>query len=244
MPEPKHSNPPSQPPAPHGARSSNPLTEPKRGPLIPGEEKVKAALKEGDIGAIEEIGQRAKPVLFRIIQDTDEDFASRRFAADAVISLYGNNIRAYDRVLCLLLNENAVEAASLGDEAVIPAFNMLKNRKENPFLRGMAVDLLVSIDYGQDSRFTLSVVAAFSSLLSNEQEAPILRVKMAEEFPKLTKICDPAKMRLMRSALEKAAQGEDSCVASAAEDALAQINENSHTCIDDDNPTLRLEKKR
>lgn len=243
MPEPKHSDSPSQPPQSNGTRPSNPLTEPRRGSMLPGEEKVRAALRDGDPKAIEGLGPRAKPVLFRIIQDTDEDFAMRRFAADSIISLYGAGIRAYDRVLCLLLNEKCAEAASLGDDAAIPLLNILKNRKESLLLRGIAVEALVSIEYAPNSLFTLSVAAALSNLLANELEAPALRAKIADEMPRLAGFCDDAKIRMISSGLEKAARGEDSCVASAAEDALEMLGMNIRDCIDD-NPTLPVAPKK
>lgn len=244
MPEPKQTNFPSQPPPSNGTRPSNPLTEPRRGSAVPGEDRLRAALRDGDPKAIEEMGPRAKPVLFRMIQDTDEDFAMRRFAADSVISLYGTGIRSYDRVLCLLLNEKCAEAASLGDDAAIPLLNILKNRKENLFLRGIAVEALVSIEYGPDSLFTLSAAAALSNLLANDMEAPVLRAKIADEMPRLARFCDDAKIRMISSGLEKAAKGENSCVASAAEDALERINGNLGQGIDDDNPTLPVAPKK
>jgi len=241
MPEQKTSY--SPPPASPAARASTPLTEPRRGSVIPGEDKVRAALKDGDIKAIEEMGSRAKPALFKIMPAPEEDLLLRRFAADAVTSLYGNSIRVFDRILCLLLQDNVEEAASLGDDAVLQILGIVKNRKENTLLRNIAVEVLVSIPKSPESYSSLSVVAALSSLLANEQEIPVLRVKIADELPKLARICDTAKMKLIKSALDKAAKSENSSVACSAEDALAQIDENLRTSIDDDNPTLPVGKR-
>ncbi len=243
MPEPKQTNFPSQPPQSNGTRPPSPLAEPRRSSVLPGEEKVRAALKEGDLKSIEEMGSRAKPALFKIIQDQDEELLSRRFAADAAMSLYGNGMRAYDRLLCLLLQDKVQDAASRGDVAVLQVLGIVNNRKESTLLRNIAIEVVASINHGPESYSTLSVVAALSSLLANEQEVPVIRAKIADELPKLAKVCDPAKMKLMMSALEKAAKSEDSGVVSAAEDALVLIDENSRTCVDD-NPTLPVAPRK
>jgi hypothetical protein len=193
---------------------------------------------------MEEMGSRAKPVLFKIIQDSEEDLLSRRFAADAAASLYGNSIRSYDRILCLLLQDKVGEAVSIGDDAVIQVLGIAKNRKENTLLRSIAIEVLVSIPKSPESYSSLSVVAALSSLVASEQEVPVLRVKIADELPKLARICDAAKMKLIRSGLDKASNSQNSSVQFAAEEAIQLIENGSGGFVDDDNPTLRIPERR
>jgi hypothetical protein len=193
---------------------------------------------------MEEMGSRAKPVLFKIIQDSEEDLLSRRFAADAAASLYGNSIRSYDRILCLLLQDKVGEAVSIGDDAVIQVLGIAKNRKENTLLRSIAIEVLVSIPKSPESYSSLSVVAALSSLVASEQEVPVLRVKIADELPKLARICDAAKMKLIRSGLDKASNSQNSSVQVAAEEAIQLIDNGSGGFVDDDNPTLRISERK
>ena len=242
MPEPRQTNPSGRLPASPAAKPSSPLVENGQRISRPGEEKVRAALRAGNMEEIDGMGSRAKPMLFNIIQDREEDLAFRRMAADAATELY-ENIRLYDRILCFLLQDRVGDAAAFGKEAVDPVVGVLKNTKENPLLRSIAVEVLVSIKQDEKDNRILTVVGAFSSLLAKEQEVPTLRAKIADEIPRLAGICDAAKMRMIRSALERAANSQNSGVAFAAEEAILLLENGPNGCTDDESPTLRLSEK-
>lgn len=223
MPEPKQSTPRGQPPASSAIGKHSPLSEPRQGTAAPDVNALRAALREGNMAAISGMGPFARAALLTIVQSRDEELPMRIFASDAAIAIYWDGLIAHDRVLCLLLAGNLSQAACMGEDTVVPALGILKDCRESPFVRGMAAGLLFSINYPQDSLFMLSVVVALSNLLSNAQEPQVLRVRIAEEFPSLARFCDNAKIRMISSALERAANGEDSCVSSAAEDSLERM---------------------
>ncbi len=220
------------------------------------EDKVREALKAGDAKAIDGMGSRARATLFKMISDAEEDLLFRRMAADTAIELYEDSIRHHDRLICLLLQDRVADAASLKNvqvsDIVSNVLCVVKNPRENAILRSIAVDVLVYTQRDKASDSTFTVIMGLKSLLSNEGVIPVVRVKIAEELPKLLRICDDKKKEEIKSALERASKSESSSVAFAAEDAIDAIKaieqkeaeeKSSEECVDDQNPTLRLPRK-
>ena len=228
-------NPPRKSYPPLGAERAS-------GPLTSAEARIRAALKEGNPEAVSDMGSPAKPVLLRILENPKEELVLRVAAAESALEICGENITAYDRVLSLLLMGDADEVSSLGGDAVLPLVSIIKNGGEKPELRNLCVDALVSISLRpENGRTLLSVVAGFSSLVANEQEFPVLRANIAFGIVELYATCDNAKRRMMRSALEKAAESKNEKVGGFAADALELLEQKEPACAQDEGePTVRI----
>lgn len=243
MPEQKAGENP-RPSAPPPRRSYPPLAENVSIPPAQLEARVRAALKEGNADAVADMGSSAKPALFKILENQKEEHFLRLAAAESLLEICGDSMRAYELVLALVIKGDVQEISRLAADAVSPLLFVLKNGGEMLELRCLCVEALVSISLRRENSNTLlSTVARLSSLLANAREAAVLRANIAFALVDLHAVCDDAKCKMIRSSLESAAKSEDEKVSRLADHALELFTQKEiERALDEGEPTIRLPK--
>ncbi|MDD5096733.1 MAG: hypothetical protein PHY95_04440 [Candidatus ainarchaeum sp.] len=227
-----------------GTRATPPFATPRPSlPVIAGGDSVGKLLKEGDFEKLSSLGITARPALFRILVAPKEEWLVRLSCAEFILQIEGKT-REHERVMAFLVTGDIKGAASVGTSSVLTLTSIMKNRNEQMLLRNNAILALAFFAQGCRGReMDSAVVYAMSAVLSSKSESLPLRCNIAYAIVGVGALCEGAKLRMVESALRRAAGDENDTLKACAEDALQLLREKKRARApddDDDATTQRL----
>jgi hypothetical protein len=191
------------------------------------------------------LGAASRPALFRILNDTNEEFLLRLSSAEALMKMNSAAMRGQAKALCLLLTSPTPKIPELQKAGSFALMAVIKNKDEDVSLRSFAIEALAHLLLSEQGEAEASMIFELAGILSSPSENRALRANLAFELVRIGEKCQGAKLKMVENALERAAQDEEDVVRGSAQHALELLCPPRRSePIQDDSPTIPLPRNK